>query len=221
MLFRSDAQGEVSHRGITRVSIAPLRSGADYSRFMLQELGRHVASEHALVVQWDGFVIDASAWQDRFLDFDYIGAAWPQFPAGRQVGNGGFSLRSRRLLQACLDPDFVASHPEDLAICHENRAMLEQRFAVRIAGLDVAKAFSFERDPSSQAAFGFHGVYNMPSLIGPEAFLQLYRSLDDRRTVNLDFGNILRAILRGKGGLSRAIGMLRNRWCNRRLNGQR
>ena len=37
---------------------------------------------------------------------DYIGAPWPHFRDGHNVGNGGFSLRSRRLLEACRELPF-------------------------------------------------------------------------------------------------------------------
>ncbi|MDE1927981.1 MAG: hypothetical protein KGI36_12440, partial [Burkholderiales bacterium] len=64
--------------GIETVTIAPLRSGADYSRFVLRELPDHVQTSHVLVTQWDGFVVDAAAWSDEFLAWDYIGAVWPE-----------------------------------------------------------------------------------------------------------------------------------------------
>ena len=31
---------------------------------------------HVLLIQWDGFVVNPSAWSDEFLDFDYVGARW-------------------------------------------------------------------------------------------------------------------------------------------------
>ena len=80
--------------------IERLGSSADYSRFMLRELGDHIATDHALCVQWDGFVLDGAAWDPAFLDYDYIGAVWPHFDDSHNVGNGGFSLRSRKLLEA-------------------------------------------------------------------------------------------------------------------------
>src|SRR5262245_61269837 len=47
-----------------------------YSEFMLRGLADHVHSSHALIVQWDGFVRDASRWDRDFLAYDYIGAPW-------------------------------------------------------------------------------------------------------------------------------------------------
>jgi hypothetical protein len=102
-----------------------LESIEAYSGFMLHDLAPHVRTSHALVVQWDGFVVDAGRWDDAFLDYDYIGAPWPGNPAGRDVGNGGFSLRSKRLLDALARGSFAAGHPEDVCIGVDHRARLE------------------------------------------------------------------------------------------------
>ena len=54
------------HAGVEVQRIAPIRSRAAYSQFVLKELGGHIQTDYALVVQWDGFVIDGSAWADEF-----------------------------------------------------------------------------------------------------------------------------------------------------------
>ncbi len=89
------------------IPIESLSTAEAYSNFLLHKLVGHIRAPHCLVVQWDGFVIKPTRWDPRFLDFDYIGAPWPQFHDGHEVGNGGFSLRSRRLLEACVDPEFL------------------------------------------------------------------------------------------------------------------
>jgi hypothetical protein len=99
--FFTDDRFEIDDSAIRMNSVERMRSSSAYSRFMLQDLADHVKTDHVLVVQWDGFILDADAWDDRFLEFDYIGAPWPHFGDDHDVGNGGFSLRSRRLLEAC------------------------------------------------------------------------------------------------------------------------
>lgn len=198
------------------VPIEPLRSAEAYSLFMIKHLAARINTDHVLIVQWDGFILDPSSWRDEFLDHDYIGAVWPQFSNGGQVGNGGFSLRSRRLLAACLDPAFKASHPEDVAICRDNRSLLIERHAIRFAEPAVADRFSYERTRPIGSPFGFHGVFNMFEAIGREAFWQTYRSLDDRSATRRDFRTLLMSVLRGHRGLRRAALMLRNRWRDRR-----
>ena len=191
------------------VPISPIRSAESYSQFMLGELVDHISTDHALIVQWDGHVIDAARWQDAFLDFDYIGASWPQFDDGHDVGNGGFSLRSRRLMEACCGSGFNAHHPEDLAIGRTNRSSLEER-GIRFAPKELADQFSAERNGDPNMTFGYHGVFLMPRILGRDRFWQIYRELTDRATLRVDFGLIVRAILPGKGGLRRVLAILRD-----------
>lgn len=151
--------------------ITPFDSVSQYSMFVLFELASKISTSHVLLVQWDGFVLNPQAWQSSFLDYDFIGAVWPQFGEGRNVGNGGFSLRSKRLLDACQDPDFIASHPEDLCLCHRNRDLLEGRYNLRFAPAAVAERFSYERALPSGQTFGFHGLFNFPDVMAPEELL--------------------------------------------------
>jgi hypothetical protein len=188
--------------GIEVVPIERLRSSADYSAFMLTELADHISTDHCLIIQWDGFVIDGGQWDPRFLGCDYIGAPWPQFADGNDVGNGGFSLRSRRLLDACRDPEFRHGHPEDVAICRTNRALLERR-GLRFADSRMAARFAFERTVPAAPTFGFHGVFNMVRLLGVEQFWKIYQSLDDPRTAFVDYWSLLRGLGQGRGALAR------------------
>ena len=192
---------------IRRVAIPQLASAADYSDFLLKRLVEHVRTPHCLIVQWDGFVIDAGQWQNKFLDFDYIGAPWPQFRDAHDVGNGGFSLRSRRLMEACTSADFVASHPEDVAICRINRPMLESEHQIRFADSSTAKAFAFERADRHEC-FGFHGAFNLIPTVGADRFWQIYSSLDDRTTVFVDLVSIVRQLGSGKAAAKRRFRLI-------------
>ena len=125
-----------------------------------------------------------------------------EFDDGHDVGNGGFSLRSERLMEACRDPGFKGMHPEDVAIGRINRDWLEGR-GLRFAPANLADLFSAERAGDLARSFGYHGVFNMPRAIGVEAFWQAYRELDDRGTVRHDFFSILKDVGHGSGGLSR------------------
>lgn len=161
--------------GIEWRAIAPLRSRHDYSDFILHQLVDHINTSHALIVQWDGFVRDGSRWCDDFLDYDYIGAPWPQYDMA--IGNGGFSLRSRRLLQATttLPP---ASEPEDVMVCRLYRRSLEISHKIRFASTGTARRFSYERGPSDGQEFGFHGVFNFPAELPESHVLSILSSLE-------------------------------------------
>ncbi len=174
---------------IRAVPIAVLRDGAEYSNFVLRELAAHIHTRHVLLTQWDGFVLDASAWQDEFLAWDYIGAPWPDQPDERAVGNGGFSLRSRRCLVAGQDPALQPFHPEDQALCVTHRERMESVHGLRFAPRVLAQQFAFENRSPKTPTFGFHGPYNLPRVLD-EATLQswlkalpddFYRSRDARR----------------------------------------
>lgn len=209
-LLMTDEPIKSCHPEITVVPIGRLESSRDYSRFMLSSLADHIETSHCLVVQWDGYLLDAGQWRPEFLDYDYIGATWPHFNDGHDVGNGGFSLRSRKLVEACRHPSFAGQHPEDVAIGRTNRDWLESqgmRFAPRI----LADAFAAERTGRIGAAFGFHGIFNMPAAIGVDAFWETYRSLDDRSTLAKDFGSILKDVRRGAQPVSRSARMVIDR----------
>ena len=186
-------------------AIDPLKSRADYSRFVLNDLVGHIGTSHALLVQWDGFVRNGAGWDEHFLHFDYIGAPWPQHRDGMAVGNGGFSLRSKRLLQATATlPDEGA--PEDVAICRTYRNLLENYFQVRFADVDLARKFSYERSQCCGSEFGFHGAFNMLNEIHGDTLVELLLRMEpgvlgERECTEL----LVRAITERRWALSRAV----------------
>jgi len=179
ILFVTDRPSDVPSRPDMRiVGVGSLRSREEYSAVVQTGLDSYVTTPFVMLVQWDGYPVRPENWTDDFLSYDYLGAPWPQFPAPFSVGNGGFSLRSKRLLQACRDPRFQPFHPEDIGICHRNRALLEEDHGLRFAPVDLAARFSCERMGTRSAAFGFHGVFNMPWVMGLDPFLNLFSTLD-------------------------------------------
>lgn len=187
--------GLTANNGIRVRQVERITSAAAYSHLLLAELVDHITTSHCLVVQWDGHVIDPARWRADFLDYDYIGARWPQFDDGHEVGNGGFSLRSKRLLEACRATEFEAHHPEDLAICRTNRRMLEAR-GMRFAPRELADTFSAERASDPALSFGYHGVFLMPRVLGAERFWKLYQELDERGSIWVDTWKIARNLRR-------------------------
>jgi hypothetical protein len=170
-----------------------------YSHLILRGLLPHVSSSHLLVMQWDGYVLDAGQWDDEFLRVDYIGAVWRNQPPGRStVGNGGFSLRSRRLLQALQDPAMLLRHPEDTCICHDNRPRLEGVHGIRFAPPALAARFSYERIEPSAPTFGFHGMFNMHRVLSPEELHRLVCSLPDSLARGVDAHDLCRTLIRNR-----------------------
>jgi len=143
-----------------------------YSVFMLNNLNDHVDTSHVLTFQTDGFILNPQAWTDDFLKYDWVGAPWPN-ATNSKVGNGGFSLRSKKLLEFSsklkyLDDIGVNVNskctPEDHLICRSyyHKAIKEE---IKFAPIELAKKFSYEvpidNDSSFHplSSFGFHGVF--------------------------------------------------------------
>lgn len=115
----------------------------EYNLFILYALGDIIDTDFVLVVQNDGFVVNADNWKDEFFDYDFIGAPlycmyeylddgslkqynneqcdpfYENMPKHFFEGqNGGFSLRSKQLLKLPreLNVRFPFPIPEPLII---------------------------------------------------------------------------------------------------------
>lgn len=149
------------------VKIKPLNSKEAYNEFIIRELYKHIDTKYLLIFQGDGYVLDYKAWSPDFLNYDYIGATW-WYKDGRNVGNGGFSLRTKKFMEhVAKDPVIVNTYPEDHVLCREYRPHLESK-GFRFAPAEVADRFSIEaaysvRDRQYSGQFGFHG-YNVDYL---------------------------------------------------------
>ena len=147
-----------------RTEIIPsLRSRAEYCRFVVTRLGAFTTRKFNLLVQWDGFVVQPSAWCPEFLKYDYIGARWPWYRDGMDVGNSGFCLRSKKLLDRISTAALAAGTPDmadDIFICRFLRPELEKD-GIRFAPAQVADRFAYESGLPDRETFGFHGLFNM------------------------------------------------------------
>lgn len=178
VLLLSDQLPDKLPSGIEFEKIQRICNQADYSDFLLKKLDKFIYHSHVLIVQWDGYVIRPEAWVSDFLRYDYIGAEWPQFDDNYRVGNGGFSLRSKRLLSACADPRIEAGAAEDVVICRQYRSFLEKEYGLSFAPLEIAQSFSFERTPRSGREFGFHGVFNLIELLDEKEFCSVINGVE-------------------------------------------
>lgn len=145
------------------ILIDPLRSAKAYNEFVTYKLGRYpIETSHILLIQFDGYVLDGSAWTDEYLQYDYIGAPWA-YTDGRNVGNGGFSLRSAHLHKIlATDPFITVGSPEDEIICRLFRGYLETHHGIKYAPDELAHRFSFEMHRPIQKTFGFHNYFHEP-----------------------------------------------------------
>lgn len=158
--------------------------------YITLKLMPHICTEKQnMIIHADGFAINKESWYNEFLDYDYIGAVWPN----GQVGNGGFTIRSRKLYDAMLDmdmyyqetfirhtiidnPDFYVfdGHgdkviPEDNIICKLYRNELEFKYNINFAPPHIADMFSIEHNMSSPwvgKSLGFHGKHGIAKHYG-------------------------------------------------------
>ena len=150
------------------VPIEPITNKVAYSYFVIKELHKYIQTDYALLVQWDGYVWSATGWSNEFLEYDYIGAVW-HFRPDIRVGNGGFSLRSKKLLdltpsiQEIITSEGKGSlHPEDCAICIFHRDYLMSH-GIKFAPEDVADRFAVE-NRTYKGQFGWHGGTHPPGV---------------------------------------------------------
>lgn len=142
----------------------------EYSKFMIYDLKDHVDTAFCLTIQRDGVIVNPKRWKQEFLKYDYIGAPWPiddafRDPAGNliRVGNGGFSLRSKKLLELASREKIPATahsgcFNEDAFMCVQYRHLYEKN-GIRFAPVDVAKYFAHEimvPEIKGIKPFGFH-----------------------------------------------------------------
>lgn len=130
-----------------------------WNKMIIYDLWKYVDTEFAFLFHGDGYVINPDLWRDEFLDYDYVGAPWPEprwdgefadeFGDVYRVGNS-VGLRSRRLMEAPTRYDFkwrpyYGNTHEDGFLCVHNRKRLEA-LDMKFAPLEVAKHFSKEHE---------------------------------------------------------------------------
>lgn len=135
-----------------------------YSRFCIKDMYKFIKTDFVLTLHSDGYPQRPEAWSDDWLQYDYIGGLWDWYNI-YQNGNGGFSLRSKKLLDILSKLDLPNYHPEDDVICRQLRPMLEEKYGIKFAPNEVCKLFSIEGYGLKKdlcrydGEFGFHGYH--------------------------------------------------------------
>ena len=139
-----------------------INSITDYNNFVYYELPNKIYDDFALIIQWDGFIVNPHSWTNKFLEYDYIGAPWPW--VNHQCGNGGFSLRSKKFLETQnklskiykLKDDIHQSGNEDVMLCRVLRDEFIKN-GCRYSTPEIGYQFATEHgNYNENKSFGFH-----------------------------------------------------------------
>ena len=167
---------------IELVEIPPITSIQEYSKFIIKELVNYVDTTHVLCTQWDAFILNCQAWTSEWLEYDYIGAPW-WFHDSKNVGNGGFSLRSKKFLQAACKLPLKGFHPEDVILCRTYKHLLSS-CGIQFASEDSAVKFSLEGNVQHgfkwNGQFGFHD-FSMTDISAWEGYNDLVKDEEMRK----------------------------------------
>ena len=151
--------------GSTWVKIKPI-DFPTYSKVMFKDMHKYIKTPHYMIVQYDGMPTDATYWDPEYLNYDYIGAVWPWIDDDNNVGNGGFSIRSKKLAKLCADPTLSMTptgkyYGEDVLICRVYVNLLKNK-GIKIAPSELAAKFSQEIPGCKEPTYGFHGGLSLP-----------------------------------------------------------
>ena len=148
----------------------PRLTAIEWNIFVNRIVPLAIKSDYAMSVHEDGFILQPELWSAEFLNYDYIGAPWPQYLGPWKkgsVGNGGFCIESKKLLEAKLSLPFEGSpvEPSDVFVCSTHLERLQQQ-GLCWAPRKVAAGFSTEYVYGEIPSFGFHGRNTKKYLIG-------------------------------------------------------
>lgn len=156
-----------------------------YTFFMMYCLHMYIETDFCLTVQDDGWVLNGQNFRQEFYDYDYIGSpthaglhgdnlylqfSWQQFENPTVVQNGGFSLRSKKFLEAPAKHGIMHTLHKVEPFINEDvqlTCLLKEQMesvGIKYAPLWVAKNFGMEyKGPK------FHDGFNYGYLLGHHA----------------------------------------------------
>jgi hypothetical protein len=164
-------------KGIRICVVPDVSSVHDYNEMLLRPdfWEDTLVQDKVLIHQEDSVIFRADV--DKYLQYDYIGAPWDTArqieTGGLQVGNGGFSLRTRKVCARCcrlyardkdgvrgvlstrarsLSPSRPPAVPEDVVIPH----IMQSLGIGRVASVPIAQLFAQETCESPTLPCGGH-----------------------------------------------------------------
>ena len=149
----------------------PKLTYTQFNKFCLTEINSHITTSHIIMIQTDGFICNGENWKDEYFDYDYIGQPWLEDEPGsfpwvksyeESVGEGGFTLRSKKLLETLcnIDRSIIDNYQanEDIFISSYARDFLKSqgcKFATPEIGIQFCAGYYIDFN-KLDSAFGFH-----------------------------------------------------------------
>lgn len=167
----------------------------DYSVFMIKELANYIKTDHTVIIQYDGFGVNEEFWENKFLEYDYIGSPTHiHHPPIRGIFDGtrtsynsnttwyslggGFSLRSRKFLDSLqdslIDIEFYNYNTKTTGICEDitvsvlHKNYLERKYGIKYGSIEDSLKFSSEILTGYRYCVGFHGWEQIPIFLSEE-----------------------------------------------------
>jgi len=181
--------------GVEVVEIDLLRSGADYSHFVMRQLPAHIRTSHVLVTQWDGFVSTRKPGPKN----SWRTTTWARFgPSSRRLGRwamAAFRCARGVFLAAGMDPRITEEHPEDqVAVPHLARPS-RVRTRRELCAARAGAVLRLRERGTAGVDLRLHGPYNLPRFMDEATLAVVLDELPDDFFRSRDARRLARALL--------------------------
>ncbi len=153
-----------------------------------------VETDFALMLEWDAGIFDPDKWLPEFFGYDYIGAPWqtrPQEHGNMDVGNGGFTLMSRRLGHFACENLRRFPVDTDWNFCRVQRKNYEAA-GFKWPNREVASCFAWELGPRNPNHFGYHGAFNWPTVLTRDEIVERAKLMAKSEYLTIKMRDLLR-----------------------------
>lgn len=165
ILIYTDQQERIPVAGARYIHVPDFPNKKLAGQFYYGQAMANVTTDFALMLEWDAGIFDASKWKPEFFNYDYIGAPWNVRPGDHQdVGNGGFTLMSKRLGHYAVENFRKFPVYTDWDLCRVQRQHYEKA-GFKWPTADLAGFFSWELTRRNPEHFGFHGAFTWPTVL--------------------------------------------------------
>lgn len=170
----TDDPAAIGIDNIHYIGCADFQSKKMAGQFYYAEAMGAVQTDFALMLEWDAGIYDPGMWTDEFLRYDYVGAPWnvrAEEIGTMDVGNGGFTLMSKRLGQYIINNKQRFPVSTDWDLCRNQRKNYEAA-GFKWPKRELAGRFSWELVTRNPLHFGYHGAFNWPLVLTPSEIIE-------------------------------------------------